>query len=138
MKSIFQNKETAYQFNATNRSGKLRCNGMVWSEYGQAWMTPESASYVEAECFCDDDFTSLYDWYQKALMQISDSISLTGSGVCTDEYFAEILKELGYFIVPCIDEDEDGFPVEWYEIFSTAEAEENFYNNCDSSVIAKF
>ena len=133
MKHVYKVQSEAR--NATLRSGVGHLVDSAWSYYAQAWMSESATSYADSLCYTAEDCGSDWAYFEEALWQVTKNIENVGVSVVTDSDFVELLEELGYHTVPCIDFDEDGLEITWWEVFSTKNDVNNFFANCDRSVI---
>ena len=129
--------------NSMLRSGTyvIKDWGNSWSFEAQCWLPSPVACDVDGGVYDDDENFDQYNWYEEALHQITKKIDLVGVAVITDDIdndvLPQILRELGYYLVPCVDFTEDDDQINWIEIFPTKLARDNFYDNSDTEVWLK-
>lgn len=104
--------------------------GDLWFSFeAQAWVTRDSYNAIEGDCIDHSFFTSDYDWYEPALRQIDEKLEKIHFAIVTDDDFADLLAELGYVTLPCIDW-EDGEEYTYIAVFANNEDCDNWcYDN---------
>ena len=142
--TIGVSKDGIINMNAALRSGLEKSGDYLWSPSGQIWvMSREAYDAIEGDCITEADWHGIpVDYYsvaEEAIRQVEYAIQMVGCAVITDDDFAKQLMEIpGYYVVPCIDyeEDEDGvrIPICWWEVFGCPEDEEEFYNSTPGDI----
>ena len=106
--------------NNTLMNNRIATGDLWFSFEAQAWVSRETYDTIEGDRIDPSFFTSDWDWYEPALKQIDEKLKAIHFAIITDDDFADLLAELGYVTLPCIDW-EDGEEFTYVAVFANNE-----------------